>query len=264
MDFENKEQQESGLSLVDIFNIIKNSWLMILFFTLLIGALTFFYVGRYVEDRYKSTSELLVQVPVSGGQIDSNTLINSQRLLETASEFAKSSYIISKVRTEYSNFFHTAENEAILNAITDSTIVKNISVSYSNTSFIIKVSYSHENADFAQIMTDALTQALMDEEDVEMFKDTFIVLSRASDPMDDSPNRILFIIIGLMGGAIVGVGLAFVKHLFNNSYMTREQLEQGTGIQVIGVIPEFEMKEGRSKWEDEIFLKKSVILNMII
>src|SRR5690554_2772046 len=107
-------------------------------------------------------------------------------------------------------------------------------------------------------MTDALTQALMDEEDIKMFKDTFIVLSRASDPIDDSPNRILFIIIGLMGGAIVGVGLAFVKHLFNNSYMTREQLEQGTGIQVIGVIPEFEMKECRRKIRDVVFFKKEL------
>ncbi|PII01859.1 Wzz/FepE/Etk N-terminal domain-containing protein [Acholeplasma laidlawii] len=76
MDLENKENQESGLSLMDIISIIKLNWIMITFFTLLLGVLTFAYVSRFVEDRYKSTSEILVQVPVSSERVDSNTLIN--------------------------------------------------------------------------------------------------------------------------------------------------------------------------------------------
>ncbi|WP_264229460.1 YveK family protein [Acholeplasma laidlawii] len=247
MDLENKENQESGLSLMDIISIIKLNWIMITFFTLLLGVLTFAYVSRFVEDRYKSTSEILVQVPLTGGQVDTNTLMNSQRLLDTASEFARSPHIVEKLRTtEYRSLITNTSHLAILDELTNRAIIESISVNSSNTSFIIKFSYSHSDADFTQVMTSVLTTILIENE-VTMFKDTFIELSPASDPVDDSPNRILYIIVGLMGGAIIGIGLAFIKHLFNNSYMTKEQLEQGTGIQVIGVIPEFTIKEGKKK-----------------
>lgn len=247
MDLENKENQESGLSLMDIISIIKLNWIMITFFTLLLGVLTFAYVSQFVKDRYKSTAEILVQVPLSGGQVDANTLMNSQRLLDTASEFARSPHIVDKLRTaEYRSLITNTSHLAILDELTNRAIIENITVNSSNTSFIIKFSYSHSDADFTQVMTSVLTTILIENE-VTMFKDTFIELSPASDPVDDSPNRILYIIVGLMGGAIIGIGLAFIKHLFNNSYMTKEQLEQGTGIQVIGVIPEFTIKEGKKK-----------------
>jgi len=247
MDLENKEQQESGLSLADILTIVKANWIMIAILTLFMGLLTYFYVSNFVEDRYKSTSEILVQVPVPSGQVDSTSLLNSQRLLDTASEFVRSPYVAGKLReTEYYSLFTNPEHQALLDDLSISAITSSISVASSNTSFILRLSYGHSNPDFTQVMVSVLTTIII-ENDIDMLRDSFLELSPASDPVDDSPNRVLYIIVGLMGGAIVGVGLAFVKHLFNNSYMTKEQLEQGIGVQVIGVIPAFEMKEGKRR-----------------
>jgi len=247
MDLDNKEQLESGLSLVDIFNIVKASWIMITISTLLIGLVTVFYVFNFVEDQYRSTSEVLLQLPVTGGQIDSNTLLNSQRLLDTASQFARSPHIVDQLQeAEYRNLFTNPEHLELLNSLSTRAIISGITVSSSNTSFILRLSYSNSDGDFAQVMTSVLTTILI-ENDIDMFRGAFIELSPASAPFDDSPSRILYVVIGLMLGGIVGIGLAFIKHLFNNTYMNKEQLEQGTGIQVIGVIPSIEMKESKKK-----------------
>lgn len=60
------------------------------------------------------------------------------------------------------------------------------------------------------------------ENEVIMFKDIFIELLLVSDLVDDLLNRILYIIVGLMGGVIIGIGLVFIKYLFNNFYMIKE------------------------------------------
>ena len=59
----------------------------------------------------------------------------------------------------------------------------------------------------------------------------------------ESPNKPLYIVIGIILGGIVGVGIALLKELFNNTFQTKDQLENYFGIQVLGVIPEFEVRE---------------------
>ena len=59
----------------------------------------------------------------------------------------------------------------------------------------------------------------------------------------EEPNKPLYVAIGIILGGIIGVGFVFIKELMNNSYRTKEQLEQAFDIQVMGTIPEFEVKE---------------------
>ena len=82
---------------------------------------------------------------------------------------------------------------------------------------------------------------------IEIFNASKILPTQKSlseHPRSRSPSR-PFVVIGIILGGIVGVGIAFVKELFNNTFRTKDQLEQAFGIQVLGVIPEFEVKETR-------------------
>lgn len=245
MDLEQQEKQESGMSLSDIFNIVKKSWILISAFTVFIGIIVGVYAYTMVDNQYKSTSEVLVQVPTSTG--DPNDGINftdTQRLIQTAAEFVASDNIINEVRV--SNLLTNAVHASKLASMSNVDVKKAISVYSSTSSFIIRISFNSTDGDFSQVMTQAITTVVIETE-VSLFKDKFFQLSAAGNPEDDSPNKILYLIVGIIGGAIVGLGIAFVKELLSNSYMTKEQLEIGTGIQVLGVIPEFDMKEKKHK-----------------
>jgi capsular polysaccharide biosynthesis protein len=53
----------------------------------------------------------------------------------------------------------------------------------------------------------------------------------------------LLLIIGVLLGGILGVGIVLVMELTNNTYRTKEELEADFDLQVLGVIPSFEVKE---------------------
>jgi capsular polysaccharide biosynthesis protein len=59
----------------------------------------------------------------------------------------------------------------------------------------------------------------------------------------EAPNKPLYVVIGIILGGITGLGFVFIKELMNNSFKSKEQLEAAFKIQVLGVIPEFEVKE---------------------
>ncbi|HLT00004.1 MAG TPA: Wzz/FepE/Etk N-terminal domain-containing protein [Acholeplasma sp.] len=242
MDFENQNQQESGISLADIFRVIRVNWILITAFTLVVTIAVGVYAFTLVPDQYKSTSEVLVQVPVGGGSGEDGGInyLDTQRLIQTASEFVKSDYIINKVKT--SGLVTDPDHTEKLNGMSNTLIRRGIAVSSSTTSFIIRISFTSTDEDFSQVMAAALTAVVIDN-DVDMFENKFVELTSAGIPENDSPNKILYIIVGAVGGAILGMAFAFMKLLFSNAYMTKEQLEQGTKIQVIGVIPEFDVKE---------------------
>ncbi len=241
MDFEQQNQEESGINLSDAFRIIRVNWILITIFTLIAAIGAAIFVFTFVPDQYKSTSEVLVQVPLSSGGEDGGVnFLDTQRLIQSATEFVKSDNIVNNVRI--SGLITDPEHVTLLNKMSNRQIKSGISVASTNTSFIIRISFTSTNEDFAQVMAAAVT-AVVISTDVELFKNKFVELSEAGIPEDDSPNKILFIIVGAIGGAVFGVVLALTKQLFNNAYMTKEQLEAGTGIQVIGVIPEFEVKE---------------------
>ncbi len=244
MDLDNREQQESGISLADVFSIIKQSWILITVLTLFVGIIATTYAFMFVEDEYRSTSEVLVQVPQGVGEAETINLIDSQRLIQSAAEFVVSDNIINKVRT--SNLITNPAYVERLNDLTNTEIKKATSVASTTTSFIIRISFRDTEREFAQEMTQAITTVVI-ETDVDLFKDKFVLLSSAGNPEDDSPNKILYSVVGFLLGGVLGVGIAFLKKFFNNSYMTKEQLEMGTGIQVIGVIPEFDIKEKKKR-----------------
>jgi capsular polysaccharide biosynthesis protein len=81
--------------------------------------------------------------------------------------------------------------------------------------------------------------------EIVMFRNVIIQTSQAKVGTYVSPNKALYTIIGLLLGGIIGVGFAFTKELFNTTFRDKDQLEAILNIQVLGVIPEFEIKEDK-------------------
>lgn len=236
MDLE-QEKQEQGISLAEIFRILKLNWLLITLITTFALIISAVFSYTFVQDQYKSSTEMLVLM-YSGSTVDPENpqydLINSQRMLETAATLIKSDYILNKLRD--------ANTVEIPEDMTNSQIKSHISVAYSNSSFVMTVTFKHPDQEFAQSMSNELTAIAVSTLKHD-FNGNFLKLTDASIPENDTPSKILYTIIGTIGGLVLSIGIVFIKQLFNNSYNSKEELEKGLGLQVLGVIPEFEMKE---------------------
>jgi polysaccharide biosynthesis transport protein len=64
------------------------------------------------------------------------------------------------------------------------------------------------------------------------------LIARADVPLDPSfPNKKLFVVLALLGSAMIGVFLAIIIERLDNGFRTSEQLEQIAGISGIGMVP---------------------------
>ncbi len=231
-----EQHEEEGISLVEILNVIKNNLILIIVMTLVFGLIAGGYAFGIAKPKYRSKAEVLLQIENNGGNVNSEALLAAQRLLGTAPGFIKSDHVLQQVI-----------NNLGLTNMKPIDLAKHLSASTSNASsdFIIKISYVSENKTLAQSIAQEVLNVIKNNEEVVSFKNAFFVLSPASDAVYDSPNKVLYILVGLVLGGVIGVVIAFGKLLFNTSYQTKEQLETGLGIQVIGVVPAYEVKESR-------------------
>ncbi len=229
--FENTQE----ISLVDLFKILRSNLIMIVLSTLIVGIIAGVYAFVIADPQYKSNAYVMVQVQVDGTTTDSFDLVNAQRLLATAAELVSMPVVLEKVATDLDL------------GLTATDIKNNLTVSSSSTSYFINISYLSEDPAVSKAVVDEVIDEAIAFADtnVAVLADNIIRTSNAKDGIYDSPNKPLYVVIGLILGGIIGVGIAFIKEMFNNTFRTKEQLEGMLGIQVLGVIPEFEVKEKR-------------------
>jgi capsular polysaccharide biosynthesis protein len=234
----NDQQLETTneISLVDLFKILRNNILLILISTFLIGAIAGAYAYFIATPKYKSNAYVMVQVQVTSGTNDSFDLVNAQRLMATAADLISMQVVLKEV----------IENLDL--NITESQLKSNLSVSSSTTSYFINIVYLADDPALSKaVVNEVIDQAILfANQNVAILENNIIRTSTANNGVYDSPNKVLYVVIGLILGGIIGVGIAFIKELFNNTFRTKDQLEIAFGIQVLGVIPEFEIKETRA------------------
>jgi capsular polysaccharide biosynthesis protein len=221
------------ISLIDLFKILRANLIMIVAFTLAIGLIAALYAFLVATPKYKSNAYVLVAVQVSGSQGDSFDLINAQRLLTTAGDLISMPVVLEQVIV------------ALDLDLTPAQLKNNLTVTSSTTSFFINVSYLSEDPELAKdVVNEVINQAIIfANANIPILDDNIVRTSYANNGIYDSPNKVLYVVIGLILGGIVGVGFAFLKEMLNNTFRSKEQLEAAFGIQVLGVIPEFDVKE---------------------
>lgn len=236
------EKQEEGISLADFFRLLRLNWILIFVITIFATVVSGVFSYTMVQDKYKSSSEMLVLMYSQGSTGDPDNPqydpLMSQRYIETTVLLIQSDYIINKLRD--------ANTVDIPDDMSNTAIKNQISVTSSNTSFIIRISYTHPDKEFAQNMTNELT-AISSATLMNDFHGNFLKLTDASEPESDTPSKVLYTLIGTLLGVVLSVGFVLIKQLLSNTYRTKEQLEAGTGLQVLGVIPKFQMKETTRK-----------------
>lgn len=227
-------QEEKGLSLMDLVNLLLKNWLFIGISTVLIASIAFFYAFRVATPMYESRSDIIVQVESSSELgFDYTTAL---RLVPSIAEFMRKDIVLQ----------HAIDTLDV--DLTPSQVRSGLSVTASNTTFFVYVSYQSEDPELAR---DIANQIIASARDIANNDETFSSFkNKISNPTTEarlgqyaSPNKPLFVIIGILLGGILGVGIVLVKELTNNTYRTKEEIEADFDIQVLGVIPSFEVKE---------------------
>jgi len=105
----------------------------------------------------------------------------------------------------------------------------------------IRIFNVDNDTEFAKDVVDAIIQGLIEITDEE---DAFPVLTNkirrtsfASDAVYNSPNRLLFSIVGLILGGVISLGFIFLRETLTTNFKSKEEIEHALDIQILGVIP---------------------------
>jgi len=235
MNEQNMDIQENEISLLDLYLIVRKNIVLILTFTTLFAMIAAGYAFLIVDETYASNADVMVQVQTDqtvDGSYDYNT---AQKLLATITEFMSKDVVLDEVVRDLDLSY------------TPKQIRNNLTITSSNTSFFINIKFVDEDAELARQIVDSVIdnaiQVANGNDAFSSLKNKMTRTSFADAGVYEAPNKPLYVVIGIILGGITGLGFVFVKELMNNSYKSKEQLEAAFKIQVLGVIPEFEVKE---------------------
>jgi protein tyrosine kinase modulator len=234
MNEQNNEAQNE-ISLIDLYHIIRKNIVIILAFTTLIAMLAGVYAFVIADEKYASNADVMVQVEVDTAVEGSFDYSTAQKLLTTIAEYMSKDIVLDEVILDL-NLDRSANN-----------LRSNLTVTSSSTSYFINIKFIDGDPLVSkQIVDSVIENAITIANDNPAFtslKDKITRTSFAQTGIYESPNKPLYVVIGIILGGMVGVGFVFLKEFLNNSYKTKEQLEAAFDIQVLGVIPTFEVKE---------------------
>lgn len=231
-----EQTQERTISLQELIKVLFKHWYIIAVTTVLgiaLGVLLGFYV---VTPKYKSTAEILVQ----GGPASSTgeyTPSDAVKYIATIEDFLKTDIVIN----------HAIEAQNLQPIINKNEIKSGLSVKTSTTSLVVKVSYLSTDYDLSKVLVNAIVDSAKEIADTdpgikEMLGNTFMITTRGETGEYDSPNKVLYIVVGLLLGGIAGVATVLIIDFSRMTYRSKEEIESEIDIPVIGVIPKYEVK----------------------
>lgn len=220
------------ISLREIFFILrKHLRLIVLLLTLsvaLSAAVTFFILDK----EYSAFTTLMVGKPrdyINENKIEYNELLLNQKLVSTYGELIKTRVVSEKVisNLDLSLSYNAFRNKVNVSLVKDTEI---IGITVTDTDPSLAAEIANETASVFM----ETVQEIMKVENVQ-------VIDRA-EPSDTpvSPRPMLNIAVSAILGLMLGVFIAFLIEMLDNTIKTPEDVEKHLGLPVIGSIPNVE------------------------
>lgn len=231
-------EEESSISLVEIFNIIKKRFWLLVATTLLGGLLVGTYAFFIATPKYISTGAIMVQVKT--GSSDNIDTIESQRLIQSTVDILTKIDLVPEETSKVLKENHNLD-------ITKKQIRNNLTVSNASNSLLIQLSYTSEDEANTKLVLEEVINSLKRVTDDEKYnmsktlKDNISALY-VSEAKYHSPNKLLFVFVGLIIGGTLGLTGVFISEMINSGYKTKEEIERDLNIQLLGEIPEFKIQ----------------------
>ena len=230
--------QEEEISLVELFDIIKKHFRLIVITTLATAILAALYTFFLVTPMYQSTTELIVthssdDTTQSFSQADISTSIS---LINTYEDIIRNDVILDPVIEELDLDMSTG------------ALRESVTVQSGADSQVFSIQAQTENPYEAADIANTTASIFQEEIHDIMAVDNVTVISEAiPNTTPASPNNLLNIVIGALLGAMIGIGLVFLRELTDNTVKSEAFVEQATGWVNLGHINRFTQEDLKIK-----------------
>ena len=241
----NSNIKEKEISILYLWRIFIKNIKGIIISTLLFLILTITYTFFLVQPDYISTGDVMVQVEQSSNSSsDLNyDYVNAFRLIDTIAELMIKEVVLENALLRLNGLGY--------NDLDSEYLKSGISISTSPTSYFINISFVDENRLLARDVVDEMINAVIEETNVEnafpVLTDKIRRTSFASEANYNSPNKLLFSIIGLLVGLSISVIVVFLRDIFSTKFKSKDQIEEILSLQVLGVIAKMNPREMKNE-----------------
>ncbi|MDO5517458.1 MAG: Wzz/FepE/Etk N-terminal domain-containing protein [Clostridium sp.] len=220
---------EEIIRIEDIIDVIAKRWKMIMLITVLatvISAVVSFFV---ISPKYQANTKLFIgkeQTQSSDQSYNSNDVQMYQKLLKTYAEVITTNDLVGR-----------AVGDIDLD-LKSSDILKSLTVTPRADTQILEISYTNNDPEAAKDIVDAVTSEFIDYS-IELIPNGNVkIIEEVRVPEQPvSPNKKLNIAIAFLLGLMVSIGLSFLIEFMDNTFRTKEQIENILELPTIGVIP---------------------------
>lgn len=220
---------EESINLKAMLDALKKRWQLIAAITLIaviISAIVSFFV---IKPKYKASAKLLIGKENSNESYNNNDVLMYQKLIKTYSDVLKTNDLVT----------NALENHGIDES--SESVLSKLSVTPKTDTQILEVTYIDEDKDRGKETLEAIVEEFV-EESKDLIKNSSVdVIEKVRLPKQPiSPNKKLNIIVAFFVGAFIGIFTSIIIEFVDTTIKEKENLEEITGVPVIGAIPNWE------------------------
>lgn len=222
--------EEQIISLAEILESLKRRWLLILLITILCIGVAAGVSIFLLEPEYETSTKLFIGKEESSVEgYNTNDISMYQKLLKTYSETIKTKDLVNRALSD-KNYNKSAQD--VLKALNVVTVAD---------TQILQVTYRSKSPGESKEVLEKVTAEFI-KTSTELVPNGNVKIIETVDLPEHpvSPNVMMNIAIAFLFGLMMGVGLAFLLEYMDNTYKSKEQLENDLDIPVLGMIPDLE------------------------
>ena len=223
---------EEEISLVELFGILKKRMGWIINATLLGLLLAAVFTFFIATPTFSSTTQLLVNRTQQTEVIQQSDINTNLQLINTYKDIVRGPVILDEVR----EILNLSESH--------SSLSDRISVSNQDNSQVFSIQVTDENPNNAAVIANTTATVFQENLDEIMNVDNITIISQAEPNLNPvSPNNTLNLAIGLVLGAMVGIGLVFLFEFLDNTVKDERFITEELGWTSLGRISEMTADE---------------------
>lgn len=220
---------EEIIRIEDIVDVLTKRWKMILSITLaatLISAVVSFFL---IAPKYEAGTKLFIgkeNTQTQDQSYNNNDVQMYQKLLKTYAEVIMTKDLVGQA-VDSSDLDLNAED-----------VLKRLTVTPRADTQILEISYINVDPVIAQEVVESITENFINYSTELIPNGNVKIIESVRVPEKPvSPNKKMNIVIAFLLGLMVSVGLSFLIEFMDNTFKTKEHIENILDLPAIGVIP---------------------------